>query len=180
MRYLFCSARKFSRSCCQPATTWSVSWPTSIAFRNHVLPAMGEVRLGEATTPLVDNVIASIKNRVGAATAKSCRSVISGVMSLAVRYGAVTFNPVREVERIEAKPTRVPRALTTEERIELIWSACLSRGRVRRPPRLLGRAPRASPGVPLGERVVATRGQSDIRGLVTAGRCVSAGALPLV
>ena len=32
-------------------------------LKNHVLPAMGEVRLGEATTPLVDRVIASIKAR---------------------------------------------------------------------------------------------------------------------
>jgi hypothetical protein len=30
-------------------------------LKNHILPAMGEVRLGEATTPLVDNVIGSIK-----------------------------------------------------------------------------------------------------------------------
>ncbi len=58
-------------------------------LRNHVLPAMGEVRLGEASTPLVDKVIAAIKADVSATTAKSCRSVISGFMSLAVRYGAI-------------------------------------------------------------------------------------------
>ena len=40
-------------------------------LRNHVLPAMGPVRLGEATTPLVDKVIAAIKTDVGSATAKS-------------------------------------------------------------------------------------------------------------
>ena len=89
-------------------------------LKNHVLPAMGEVRLGEATTPTVDRVIASIKQKVSASTAKSCRSVISGVMGLAVRYGAVMANPVREVERIEAKPKREPRALTIEERVELL------------------------------------------------------------
>ena len=89
-------------------------------LKNHVLPAMGEVRLGEATTPLVDKVIAAIKADVSAATAKSCRSVISGVMSLAVRYGAVTANPVREVERIEARPRREPRALTMDERVQLL------------------------------------------------------------
>jgi integrase len=89
-------------------------------LKNHVLPAMGEVRLGEATTPLVDKVIASIKAKVSASTAKSCRSVISGVMGLAVRYGAITANPVREVERIEAKPKREPRALTMAERVELL------------------------------------------------------------
>lgn len=89
-------------------------------LKNHVLPAMGEVRLGEATTPLVDKVIAAIKADVSAATAKSCRSVISGVMGLAVRYGAVTHNPVREVERIEARPKREPRALTMAERVDLL------------------------------------------------------------
>jgi integrase len=82
---------------------------------NHVLPALGEVRLGEATTPVVDKVIASIKTNAGAPTAKTCRSVISGVMSLAVRYGAITVNPVREVERIESKPKRAPRALSDAE-----------------------------------------------------------------
>jgi integrase len=89
-------------------------------LKNHVLPAMGEVRLGEATTPLIDKVIGAIKADVSAATAKSCRSVISGVMGLAVRYGAVMANPVREVDRIESKPRREPRALTMAERIELI------------------------------------------------------------
>jgi integrase len=44
---------------------------------------MGDVRLGEATTPLVDRVVWRIKQKVSAATAKSCRSVISGVMGLA-------------------------------------------------------------------------------------------------
>jgi integrase len=82
---------------------------------NHVLPALGEVRLGEATTPLIDKVIAAIKTDTGAATAKTCRSVISGVMGLAVRYGAITSNPVREVERIEVVTKKSPRALSDEE-----------------------------------------------------------------
>jgi integrase len=89
-------------------------------LKNHILPAMGEVRLGEATTPLVDNVVSSIKKKVSPSTAKSCRSVISGVMGQAVRHGAIMANPVREVERIEAKPKREPRALTTAERVELL------------------------------------------------------------
>jgi integrase len=89
-------------------------------LKNHILPAMAEVRLGEATTPVVDRVIASIKKKVSPSTAKSCRSVISGVMGLAVRQGAILANPVREVDRIEAKPKREPRALTVSERVELL------------------------------------------------------------
>jgi hypothetical protein len=45
------------------------------------------------TTPLADKVICGIKRKVSPATAKTCRSVISGVMSLAVRQGAVMVNP---------------------------------------------------------------------------------------
>jgi integrase len=82
---------------------------------NHVLPALGEVRLGEARTPLIDRVVSAIKREAGAPTARSCRSVISGVMGLAVRYGAVDGNPVRDVERIEGAPKKQPRALTVDE-----------------------------------------------------------------
>ncbi len=45
-------------------------------LKNHVLPAMGAVRLGEATTPQVDRVITAIRTQVSPATAKSCKSVI--------------------------------------------------------------------------------------------------------
>lgn len=89
-------------------------------LKNHVLPAMGEIRLGEATTPLVDKVVAKIKSDVSAATAKSCRSVISGVLGLAVRHGAIMVNPVRDIERIESKPKKAPRALTAAERVDLL------------------------------------------------------------
>ena len=84
---------------------------------SHVLPALRDLRLGEITTPLLDKVIGRIKNNTGNATAKTCRSIVSGVMSLAVRYGALTANPVREVETVEGKPKKEPRALTESERI---------------------------------------------------------------
>ena len=35
---------------------------------------------------------------VGPATGRTCRSIVSGVMALAVRHGAVTANPTRELE----------------------------------------------------------------------------------
>ena len=94
--------------------------PTSLdtyrrAIKNHVRPALGEYRIGEATTPRIDTVISKIKTTAGAPTAKTCRAVISGAMKLAVRYGAISVNPVREVDTIEAQPKNPPRALTSEE-----------------------------------------------------------------
>ncbi|WP_130388720.1 helix-turn-helix domain-containing protein [Kribbella sp. VKM Ac-2569] len=60
-------------------------------------------------------MIGTIKRTAGRSTAKTCRAVVSGMMQLAVRYGALTVNPVREVEAIEARPKDPPRALTNEE-----------------------------------------------------------------
>jgi integrase len=94
--------------------------PTSLetyrrAIKNHLLPALGEVRIGEASTPHVDRVISEIKKRGGASTARTCRSIISGVMGLAVRYGAISIDPVREVDRIEHDAKKLSRALSGDE-----------------------------------------------------------------
>ncbi|MEV6415652.1 tyrosine-type recombinase/integrase [Kribbella sp. NPDC051718] len=94
--------------------------PTSMdtylrAIKNHVRPALGELRIGEANTPRVDTVISNIKKNAGPPTAKTCRAVISGMMQLAVRYGAITVNPVREVESIEHPAKKPARAIQAEE-----------------------------------------------------------------
>jgi integrase len=46
--------------------------------------------------------------------------VISGILGLAVRHGAISTNPVRDVGRIARSPRRAPRALTLDERVEWI------------------------------------------------------------
>ncbi|NIK61460.1 helix-turn-helix domain-containing protein [Kribbella shirazensis] len=85
------------------------------ALKNHVRPAIGELHISEATTQRLDVVLTDIKDHAGAPTARTCRAVISGAMNLAVRYGAITTNPAREVDAIEARPKSSPRALTAEE-----------------------------------------------------------------
>lgn len=90
----------------------------------HVLPALAEVRIGEITPPLLDRVLHTIKNDVSAATARSCRSVISGILGLAVRHGALPSNPTRDIERLAVGAKRRPRALDDEERD--LWFAMLS------------------------------------------------------
>lgn len=87
-----------------------------LTLDSHVLPAVGELRLREVTVPRLDRVIQSMQLHKGTATAKLARTVVSGVMGLAVRHGAVATNPVRDIARIAGQPARPPRALTTEER----------------------------------------------------------------
>jgi integrase len=86
------------------------------SLKLHVLPALGEVRLLEIAPPLLDRFLKTVSNSAGAPTAKLCRSVISGTLGLAVRYGALATNPVRDADRLSARPAKEPRALTLEER----------------------------------------------------------------
>lgn len=85
-------------------------------LNRHVLPAFRGVRLGEVTVPLIDRFLVTLRRTVGWSTAKSCRSVLSGILGLAVRYGVLASNPIRDAMRVEGRPTRSPRALTRDER----------------------------------------------------------------
>lgn len=99
-------------------------------LETHVLPALGQLRLHEITTPLVDRWVTDLHEGVGPATAKTCRSILSGVMGMAVRHGAVTANPTRDLERLNSTPRREPRALTEDER--RVWFTGLAQDEVAR------------------------------------------------
>lgn len=94
-----------------------------LQLRNHVLPGLGALRLREVTTPRVDDFLRTVRITRGVSTAKTCRTVVSGVMGLAVRYSAVMVNPTREATKVRGDKRRAPRALTEEERER--WIAAL-------------------------------------------------------
>ncbi len=86
----------------------------------HVLPGLGELRIREITVPRVDAFLRSLRQTGGAATAKTSRTVVSGVLGLAVRHGALSANPIRETSRIEGGTEKTPRALTLQERKQFL------------------------------------------------------------
>ena len=47
----------------------------------------------------MDDFLRAARIGKGVATTKTCRTVVSGVMGLAVRYGALQVNPAREAAR---------------------------------------------------------------------------------
>jgi integrase len=93
---------------------------TYSTYRYHldknVLPRLGEIRFFEATTPLVNKIIVAIKDEIGVATAKTCKSIITGALAIAVRDGVLSSNPVREIEIVSKTRRKPPRALTKDER----------------------------------------------------------------
>lgn len=82
----------------------------------NLLPRIGEIRLNEATTPRVNTVITKIRDEVGVATARTCKSILTSSFALAVRHGALQANPVREIEILRKTRRQPPRALDETER----------------------------------------------------------------
>ena len=86
-----------------------------------VLPAFGQLRLHEVTTPRVDQWVFLQRATRSAATTRGYRNVVSGVMGMAVRMGALTRNPVEGVGRITGGKTRdTKRAMTPDEREDFL------------------------------------------------------------
>ncbi|WP_019806700.1 tyrosine-type recombinase/integrase [Saccharomonospora halophila] len=100
---------------------------TGQAYRSvldrYVLPGLGELRIREVSVAHADRFLAALSSSVGVATAKTARSVVSGLLGYAARHGAVTSNPIRDTRPLSAGRSEGPRALTREERSQ--WLAQL-------------------------------------------------------
>ena len=83
----------------------------------HINPGLG-ARIREITVPVADRFIKLTSHRSGPGTAKTARSVLSGMLGLAMRHGAMPNNPIRDVARI-ARPRKQVRALTNDEAAKL-------------------------------------------------------------
>lgn len=75
----------------------------SRTVEKNIVPGIGDLSIAEATPERLQRFLDGITVTNGPATAKSCRSVLSGMMALAVRNGATRANPVRDLERIRQK-----------------------------------------------------------------------------
>ncbi len=89
----------------QSATTYTS------AINRHIIPALGQVRVGEVSTGLLDAFLGTVTS---ASSAKTCRVVLTGMFGLAARHDAIDHNPVRETTSRTQKRAAV-RAMTVDE-----------------------------------------------------------------
>lgn len=80
------------------------AWNTERRYREvldlMVLPGMGMLTLREATVARCDRFLQLTKDSHGPSAAKHAKTVLSGVLGLATRRGAVAANPIRDVKAI--------------------------------------------------------------------------------
>jgi integrase len=96
----------------------------------HVRPGIGQLRLGELTTPRIDRFIQAVLADKGYASAKLCRQALSGTCGLLVRRGGLVANPVRDITPLEQDRDRTARAMTEKEIRE--WLSILDENEIAR------------------------------------------------
>jgi integrase len=82
------------------------------SLRTHILPAVGNLRIREASVGRLDKFLRGIAKDHPSA-AKGAKVVLGQMFALAVRHGAIPTNPVRDTGRLR-KPRRKVVVLTDE------------------------------------------------------------------
>lgn len=88
--------------------------------KNWVLPALGDLQAREVRAWNVNQLIQSAREKRSYDTAKTLRTVLSSICAFAVRQGAMTSNPVKDIERLTSGPGKNVKALTLEQRMDLL------------------------------------------------------------
>jgi hypothetical protein len=96
-------------------------------FDRHIRDGIGALRVRELSVSRLDRLVAQVQDHYGVAAAKITRTVLSGMVGLAVRYDALDRNPVRDVGRIESEKSSA-RALSVDEATELRGSCTPTSG----------------------------------------------------
>jgi integrase len=88
-------------------------------LHQHILPALGELTLGECTVGRLEDFLddLGVDKHLKANTLAGIRTVLSGVMQVAVRHGVFRHNPVRELESIEDNGAKRRKATFTQSQL---------------------------------------------------------------
>lgn len=89
-----------------------------------IIPAIGHVRVREATIPLLDRLFADVEHgrkhgnypaRPGGRSTRQLRVVLGGMLALAVAHGALPANPIRDVSQSSRQPNPEVKFLTVDQ-----------------------------------------------------------------
>lgn len=86
----------------------------------HVLRGVGQLKIRELTVTSTDRFLRAVEAGHGAATAKMCRSVLSGICGWCARRDLLDRNPVRDTAPVTSRPRTPPRALTLAQVHDLL------------------------------------------------------------
>lgn len=106
----------------EASPSWSIA--TRERYRyvgDYILTEIGDVRVGELSRSVINGALRNIRGRHGWSSAKSAKSVLSGMCKLALLFDMLEVNPVSDTITV-SRPERKggARALTADERADLV------------------------------------------------------------
>lgn len=84
------------------------------SVKKYITPRLGSIRIGEATSGVIDYFIRDVVDSAGPATARTCGAVLSWMFKIARRHDAVTVNPALGITIPRTRSAK-PHALTPEQ-----------------------------------------------------------------
>ncbi|MCA1226146.1 site-specific integrase [Saccharopolyspora sp. 6M] len=94
------------------------------AYRNHVKPVLGNLRIFEVKTPVINTLCQAKLKAHSLALAKHVKAVISNIMTFVVQAGVIDENPARHIapltERRAKTKRKQPRSLSRDELLDLL------------------------------------------------------------
>lgn len=81
---------------------------------------LGGVRLRELTTQRLEAFLRTVEAKNGPGNLKTTRTVLSGMLGMAVRFGAMKSNLVRDTRGAKSTAKKTPRSLTPEQLSKLL------------------------------------------------------------
>jgi integrase len=85
---------------------------------------MQEVNNPKVGVVAFDKLCRRVRDESSISSAKTVRSILSGICAYGVRHGLLDSNPLREVSRLESKKAKIqrekPRALTADQVLDLL------------------------------------------------------------
>lgn len=100
----------------------------SVAKR--MLAGVGSLRIREARTQRLDEHVRWVAAEHGPVTARKVRVLLSGMFSLAVRFGALSENPVRDVAEVDGPRKKQARSMDPDTLRKLLDDVHTSTARV--------------------------------------------------
>lgn len=86
----------------------------SFSVKKYIAPGLGSIRIGEATSGVIDYFIRNVVDDAGPATARTCGAVLFWMFKIALRHNAVSVNPVLGIS-IPRTQSPKPQALSPEQ-----------------------------------------------------------------
>ncbi|WP_190863017.1 site-specific integrase [Actinomadura sp. RB99] len=93
-----------------------------------ILSALGGLLMREIDVPTADKFIKAVRTNHGPSAAKTAKSVLSLLLGMAVRHGALATNPVRDTAKISTGRKSRPRALSPEDEAAMLVKVAADEG----------------------------------------------------